>query len=275
MALTALAVSLTALTVACLALLLQLRAAEPAAEPEPKEPSYIEFRNGVLPVLEGVPTNEYAVEAFRMDDGGFLHYEDAPLGIDVSSYQGEIDWEQVAESGISFAMIRAGLRGYTKGGLMEDAMFERNIRGATAAGLDVGVYFFSQATSVAEAEEEADYLLGLIGDYRLTYPVAFDWETVGEPEARTNGVSSETVTGCARAFCDRVAAAGYEPMVYFNLDQGYLAYQLDRLDGCLFWLAEYREQPGFYYHFDLLQYTHTGRVNGIEGAVDLDLDLRG
>ena len=283
MARAALLLSALALCVACAALLLHLRApaeSEPepppaAAEPvEAAEPASIRFRNHILPVLEGVPVNEYAAEAFRVDEAGFLRYADAPLGVDVSSYQGEIDWARVAASGVKFAMIRAGLRGYTKGGIMEDSMFRRNIEGALAAGLDVGVYFFSQAVSVAEAEEEADALLSLIEGYDLTYPVVYDWETVGDDAARTVGVGAETVTRCARAFCERVAAAGCRPMVYFNLDQGYLGYRLDELTDYLFWLAEYRDCPSFYYHYDFLQYTHQGTVDGIEGYVDLDLDLR-
>ena len=277
----ALAVAVLALCVACAALLLQLRAprqSEPETpaveEPTVEEPAVIRFRNHVLPVLENVPVNGFAAEAFHRDGAGYLRYADAPLGVDVSSYQGEIDWERVAASGVKFAMIRAGLRGYTKGGLMEDSMFRRNIEGALAAGLDVGVYFFSQAVSVAEAEEEADVLLELVEGYDLSYPLVYDWETVEDDAARTVGVGSDMVTDCARAFCERVAAAGYTPMVYFNLDQGYLSYHLDELTDFLFWLAEYRDCPSFYYHYDFLQYTHQGTVDGIEGYVDLDLDLR-
>lgn len=142
---------------------------------------------------------------------------DAPLGIDVSTYQGEIDWEQVALSGIDFAMIRLGLRGYTQGGIRMDSMFERNIDEALAAGLDVGVYFFSQAVSVQEAEEEADFVLGQLEGYTLTYPVVFDWESVSDASARTNHMDAEEVTRCAAAFCDKIAAAGYTPMIYVNL----------------------------------------------------------
>ena len=283
-ALWALILSALALCVACAALVLQLRARgertpeEPVAEEDaavPVSPAHIRYRSHVLPVLDGVAVNEYAGERFRVDEAGYLRYGDAPLGVDVSSYQGEIDWERVAASGFSFAMLRAGMRGYTKGGLMEDARFVSNIQGALAAGLDVGVYFFSQAVSVAEAEEEADVLLERIAGYDVRYPVVFDWESIGDAEARTDGVGSEEVTRFARAFCERVAAAGREPMVYFNLDQGYLGYRLDELTDYLFWLAEYREQPTFYYRYDFLQFTHRGSVDGIEGAVDLDLDMRG
>lgn len=282
LAVVAVVLSAVALAVACAALCLQLRSeAEPPAEQEAaeetqKEPELptLQYRNHILPIWEDVPVNGYTAEAFGTDENGYLRYADAPLGIDVSSYQGEIDWAKVADSGVGFVMLRVGFRGYTKGGLMPDEMFEKNMEGALGAGLDVGVYFFSQAINVWEAEEEAAYVLEKIAPYHITYPVAFDWESVSSADARTNGLSSDAVTRCAGAFCDMVAKAGYTPLIYFNMDQGYLAYQLDRLTDYPFWLAEYHESPGFYYHFDLWQYTHQGSVPGVRGAVDLDLDLR-
>ncbi len=246
---------------------------EPTPEPEPEEPK-IHYHNTALPILEGVARNEYDASAFRADENGWLHYRGAPLGIDVSSHQGEIDWEAVAASGVEFAMLRAGRRGYTEGGLYEDERFRENIEGATAAGLDVGVYFFSQATDAAEAREEAVYLLERLAGYDVAYPVAFDWETITEDEARTDGMSIAERTDCALAFCEEIAAAGFTPAVYFNVEQGYLGYRLDRLKEYEFWLAEYHDSPGFYYGFGLWQYTSGGSVPGIAGRVDLDLDLR-
>lgn len=243
------------------------------AEPEEEGP-VIWYHNTALPVWENVPANDYAAEAFAADENGWLRYRNAPVGVDVSSFQNTIDWAQAADAGIDFAMIRVGRRGYTEGGLFEDDRFRENIEGALAAGLDVGVYFFSQAITEAEAKEEADYLLSLIEGYTLTYPVAFDWEPITNAEARTDGLGSAELTACAKAFCDAVADAGYIPMIYFNVDQGYLNYRLDRLTDYAFWLAEYHDSPSFYYSFDFWQYTHRGSVPGIEGAVDLDLDLR-
>lgn len=243
--------------------------------PEPEEPPVLYYHNTALPLLENVPVNELDASAFRTDENGWLRYRDAPMGIDVSTHQKEIDWEQVAEAGVEFAMIRAGRRGYTEGGLYEDEFFRRNIEGATAAGLDVGVYFFSQAVDVAEAREEAAYLLELIEGCAVTYPVVFDWEPITNDDARTDGLGGAELTACARAFCKDVAAAGYTPAVYFNVEQGYLRYRLDQLTDYVFWLAEYHDAPSFYYGFDLWQYTSSGSVAGIEGSVDLDLDLRG
>ena len=138
----------------------------------------------------------------------------------------------------------------------------------------MGVYFFSQATSPEEAREEAEFVLSALEGYDLTYPVAFDWETVSSQDARTRGMGGEAITQCALAFCDRVREAGYEPAVYFNQHLGYLYYDLRALTEYPIWLAEYDGTPDFYYHFDLWQYTHTGEVDGIQGDVDLNLDLR-
>ena len=117
-------------------------------------------------------------------------------------------------------------------------------------------------------------MLSALEGYDLTYPVAFDWETVSSQDARTRGMGGEAITQCALAFCDRVREAGYEPAVYFNQHLGYLYYDLRALTEYPIWLAEYDETPDFYYHFDLWQYTHTGEVDGIQGDVDLNLDLR-
>ncbi len=242
-------------------------------------PKYLTYRNQELLVLKGVPRNEYVPEQFSVNENGYIGYQSnqtsAALGIDVSFYQQNIDWEQVADSGIEFAMIRLGYRGYSTGVLKTDSTFEQNIQGATAAGLDVGIYFFSQATSILEAQEEAEYVLEAIRGYPIGYPVVFDWEFItSDDSARTNTVDGATATECALAFCDFIAAAGYTPMVYFNQDMGYLFYQLDLLSHIPFWLAEYDQTPDFYYHFDMWQYTHTGTVPGIEGAVDLNLSFR-
>ena len=158
-----------------------------------------------------------------------------------------------------------------EGGLFLDQTFEKNLRGALDAGLEVGVYFFSQAITPEEAEEEADYILEVLDGQALTFPVAFDWEPITGDEARTDGLDGETMTRCAAAFCKRIENAGYRPAVYFNQTQGYLHYDLRELTDYELWLAEYGTVPDFYYHFDLWQYSHTGRVDGIQGDVDMDL----
>ena len=164
--------------------------------------------------LEGVPANELTEEFFS-SNGGRIEYTgsdyDVLRGVDVSEHQLDIDWKQVAASGVDYAYIRVGWRGYTEGGLFEDVYFERNIQGALDAGLHVGVYMFSQAVTVQEAIEEADFVLERIGKYNVTLPVVFDWEKIEAAEARSHGLTMELRTDCARAFCETVKSAGYVP----------------------------------------------------------------
>lgn len=233
------------------------------------------------PVLsQPVPANPYSSELFVLDQNGYLSYLGGPSfrGVDVSSHQKDIDWSRVAMSGMDFAMIRAGYRGYTVGSLNKDAYFDQNIQGALANGLRVGVYFYSQAVTPAEAEEEARFLLSLIGGYPITYPVVFDWEVPAAEDARTRYVDGATATACARAFCQVVQAAGYIPMIYGSprkiYNGGLLLDQLQ--DYPAFWLAHYT--PGstpttFRYRYDMWQYSSTGYVDGIPGNVDLNICL--
>jgi len=267
--------SILALIVSCAALFLVLRPEqeeEPPAPPE--EPVTFRFGDRVMTPLEGMPLNPYDREDFSLDGRGRVTCEGAKAGIDVSAYQKEIDWSAVSADGIDFAILRLGYRGYTEGGLFLDKAFERNIQGALDAGLEVGVYFFSQAVTPEEAEEEAGYVLSALEGYDITYPVAFDWEPISDSGARTAGLDGGVLTRCAAAFCQKIEEAGLRPAVYFNQSLGYLRYDLRELTDYDLWLAEYDDKPDFYYHFDLWQYTHTGRVAGIEGDVDLDLDLR-
>lgn len=280
----ALALAVIALAVACTALYRTLPPREePQQEPEeevqqPQEPT-ISYRDKQLPILESVAVNGYVKDGFTVNERGWLTYEHngerAAIGIDVSAYQKDVDWQQVADAGVEFAMIRLGYRGYSKGALMMDKNFEQNIQGALDAGLEVGVYFFSQAISVWEAEEEAQFVLDAIKPYQVTYPVAFDWEFIdSSSEARTDDMSPEAITRCAGAFCDLIQEAGYHPVVYFNQELGYLSYQLDRLTDYTFWLAEYNARPSFFYHFDIWQYTATATVPGIGEKVDMNLSFR-
>jgi len=242
-------------------------------------PVTFQYRERTLEALEGVPVNEYDPDGFALDGKGRVIYEKngvrARTGVDVSFYQKEIDWQAVAADGIDFAILRLGYRGYTEGGLNMDSCFVQNLQGALDAGLEVGVYFFSQAITPEEAEEEAGYVLDALGGQALSYPIAFDWEPIVPGRgARTDGLDGGTLTQCAAAFCSAIREAGYSPVVYLNQEQGYFSYDLRQLSDCALWLAEYDSSPDFYYHFDLWQYTHTGQVAGIQGNVDLDLDLR-
>lgn len=233
----------------------------------------ISFGSEQLPVVGDVPKTTHDPALFELRDGRMV-YNDPEVqtftGIDVSAHREEIDWNAVREDGIDFAMIRAGWRGNTEGGLYQDEYFASNMAGATAAGLDVGVYLYSQAVSVEEAVEEAEAVLEWIRGYEITYPVVYDWEYVSQ-DARTANVDNETLNACAVAFCQTIEQAGYIPMIYFNLDIGYRRYDLSQISGYDFWLAEYDGAPTFYYDYQMLQYTCEGRVAGSEDLVDLNL----
>lgn len=276
--------SIAALFMSAAALFLTLRDAgappeEPPAAPEEMEeeqPITFFFGDKVLTLIEDLPRNPYDREDFGLDEKDRVTYaadgRRAWAGIDVSTHQGEIDWPAVAADGIDFAMLRLGLRGYGRNGkILEDTTFCQNLQGAQDAGLDVGVYFFSQAITAEEAEEEAQFVLDALDGRELALPVAFDWEPILGDEARTDGLDGATATRCAVAFCEKIQAAGYRAAVYFNQNQGYLHYDLRELTDYVLWLAEYGTVPDFYYHFDMWQYSHRGRVDGIEGDVDLDL----
>ncbi len=272
-----LALSAAALVMAGIALALVLRNGGEAELPPaaPEEPVTFRFGGMVLTPVEGMPLNPYDKDAFGLDEKGRVTYAQdgrrAKTGIDVSTHQKDIDWPAVAADGIDFAILRLGHRGYTEGGLFLDEAFEKNLQGALDAGLEVGVYFFSQAVTPREAEEEAEYVLDVLDGQALAFPVAFDWESIPGDDARTDGLDGEGMTRCAAAFCRRIEAGGYRPAVYFNQTQGYLRYDLRELTKYDLWLAEYDTVPDFYYHFDLWQYSHTGRVDGIQGDVDMDL----
>ncbi|SHI23065.1 Listeria/Bacterioides repeat-containing protein [Sporobacter termitidis DSM 10068] len=237
----------------------------------------IQFGSTWLDVLQGVPVNSYDKSAFYLDNG-LLRYNSqtvkTKIGVDVSSYQDTIDWQKVKNAGIDFAILRVGFRGYGSSGSMNlDSRFRTNLTGALNAGLKVGVYFFSQAITPQEAIEEADFVLSEISGYDIAYPIVFDWETVGSSSARTAGMSTQMLTQCARAFCGRVAAAGYTPMIYFNMSLGYLKYDLSAVQDYKFWLAQYTATPTFYYDFQMWQYTSSGTVDGIPGNVDMDISF--
>ena len=231
-----------------------------------------------LDLQEGVPTNYMKPGNFSKDENGRFSYvsEDGSkvmTGIDVSEHQLYPDWDKVAADGIDFAMIRLGYRGSTEGMLYKDPIFRYNMTKALNAGLEVGVYFFSQATCRAEAVAEAYYVAAVLEEYkdRITLPVVFDWEETGNENARTKNLSGEMVTDCAMYFTDVIREAGYEPAVYFNRHMGYYLYNLAQLPNVTFWFAGEGNYPDFYYEHSLWQYTFTGKVNGINGDVDINL----
>ena len=226
--------------------------------------------------LEGVDVNDIAQGEIVKYNGVPKYVGDAYTtlrGVDVSEHQYEIDWKAVADSGVDFAYIRIGYRGYTKGGLFEDPYFKANIEGAKANGLKAGVYFFSQAITVTEAIEEAEYVVKLLGDYTVDLPIIYDWEKMEEAgaDARTYQLDKDILDACAVAFCETIKNAGYEPGVYFNRYIGYYGYDLSRLTAYKFWLAVPGDFPDFYYAADIWQYSFEETVPGISTPTDMNL----
>ena len=221
---------------------------------------------------EGVAVSDFTQDDFATNADALPEYPgDAygtRLGVDVSSYQGEIDWEAVAADGVEFAMIRCGYRGSESGTIVVDEQFENNIEGALAAGLDVGVYFFSQSTGAIEAAEEANFVLDLISGYDITMPVAFDWEPL--EGSRAEDIDRSELTASAVVFCEMVKDAGYTPCVYLYRYTGYYEYMMERLADYELWVGALGSWPDFYYRHMLWQFSMTGRVDGIDADVDLD-----
>ena len=248
---------------------------EPGEDNDPAQSGYIAYGNKFYPVHRNVDVCPYDTNLLVLD-GSIMYYNDpayeTAIGIDVSSHQGEIDWERVAASGVEFAMIRLGYRGYgSEGTLNLDPYFEQNLAGAKAAGLKVGVYFFSQAITVEEAYEEAAFVLEHLGGAELDYPLAYDWEPISGVGARTDGLDSVTLTDCALTFCHMAELAGYTPMVYYNNPVGYGRYDLSRLTDYDVWFAQYASRPTMYYDYRIWQYTSSGTVPGIDTRVDMNI----
>ena len=264
---------------------------EPAV---PEAESYVDIEKGKLllydsyvgyswvPIIAGVKPHSYIKENFHVDNDYRMEYVvdgdvSSYFGIDVSSYQGDIDWDAVRSDGVEFAILRLGVRGYgEEGNIKLDEKFFQNYDGARKAGLDIGVYFYSQAINVEEAIEEANFVLEQLGDRKLEYPIVFDWEPVDtsttDTPPRTEDIMPGTLTLCAVAFCETIRDAGYEAMIYTNKKMAYIKYDMRKFADYPVWLALYNTDLTYYYDFDMWQYGF-GKVDGIEGDVDLDIAM--
>ncbi len=219
-------------------------------------------------------TGEQVIQGakYTFASDGSLVTGDGIYGIDVSKWNGTIDWTAVKNSGISFVIIRCGYRGSTQGALVEDTQFKTNITGATAAGLKVGVYFFTQAIDEVEAVYEASFVIDLIKNYKISYPVFLDVESSG---GRGDAISKSTRTAVCLAFCKTISASGYTAGIYAN--KNWLEEKLDpsQLSAYKIWLAQYAATPTYSGRYDLWQYKATGSVSGISGNVDLNISYLG
>ncbi len=221
-------------------------------------------------------------EGFAYDkDSGKVSYNfensETFYGIDVSKYNQQIDWKAAADSGIEFAYIRCGIRGYGSGKIVEDELFKSNVEGALEAGINVGPYFFTQAVNEEEAVEEARFVLDMIQGMDIACPVAYDLEKVedGESAPRTAGISQEQFTKNTIAFCKTIEEAGYEPIIYGNLKTFIMMLDMKQLEDYQKWFAGYVTDevfvPYFPYKFRIWQFSSKGSVAGVTGPCDLDL----
>lgn len=232
-------------------------------------------------IEEGVARDDYdfAKDFYTAEGESYLNYykdgqKAGRVGVDVSEYQEEIDWAAVKASGVEVAILRAGFRGYgEEGNMKKDACFDANMQGALAAGLDVGVYFFSQAVNYEEGVEEANMVLSMVKPYRFNQPIIIDTEQIGAEDGRGNLASVEDRTEAIRGFCETIENAGYTPMIYASTYWFVSALDLSKVGKYEFWLAAY-STPQFPYHVEGWQYASDGSVPGITGEVDMNVWLR-
>ena len=201
-------------------------------------------------------------------------------GIDVSKYNKTVDWEKVKAAGIEFVFVRVGYRGYgISGTLAADVCFESHVTGALAAGLKVGLYYYTEAINTEEAIEEAQYCIEKAKDYNITLPIVYDYETTTVNGTKTGRkynakLSKAAATKNCQAFCDTIQNAGYTPMIYAN------KYDLSTLiDGAALgqsykiWLANYTSKTTYTGAYEFWQYSEKGSVDGIAGNVDLNVQF--
>ncbi len=217
-------------------------------------------------------TGEQIIEGakYQFGEDGVLNTGSGVRGIDVSKWNGDIDWSAVKNSGIEFVIIRCGYRGSGNGALVEDPKFKANISGASSAGLKVGVYFFTQAISAAEAVEEASMVLGQVKNYSLSYPIFLDVEATDGNRGRADKIDNATRTAVCKAFCETIRNSGYRAGIYAN--KTWLSEKMDAsaLSSYTIWLAQYASSPTYTGKYDMWQYQSTGKISGISTDVDMN-----
>lgn len=215
---------------------------------------------GIVSAVSGNSSEKYQ---FFRGSGDYVE------GIDVSRYNGEIDWEQVADA-VDFAIIRVGYRGYGSGDIGEDGSYAENLENANKAKLPVGVYFYSQAITVEEAEEEAQFVIDLIKPYKIKLPVFIDFEfPLDSDKKRTGRLSEADLSGreaaeILNAFCRKIKSAGYYAGVYASSSILNFEVKTSDLDSDIYiWVADYNERVTYLGKYDLWQYTKSGHCDGV------------
>lgn len=261
---------------------------EPTKEPEEEAPdpstdgkhTLVQYADGeeewvlISPYL---PKHEYDFTKLVCQSDLMKYYENGKqtsyVGVDISKYQDYVDFVKVKKAGIDFVMIRVGARGYSSGQLVLDEYFSDNIKRATDAGLDVGVYFYSQAITKEEAIEEANMVIENLGEYQLAYPVAYDMEMVENDTARTENLTKAEKTEIAKAFLDTIAATGRKTMIYGNKEWLIKEIDMSKLTAYDVWLSQPADIPDYPYKFSMWQYDFEGSVDGIVGYVNMNISF--
>ncbi len=237
----------------------------------------------LLEIDGSIPANTYSPEGFRQEGNELQYYyanrKVSTYGVDLSAYQGKVDWERLAASGIDFAMIRMGVRGYMSGAVVYDEEFENNIKGANANGINAGLYFLSRAISVQEAEEEANYAVASAAANNVTYPIVYYVEEGAEGSSRSDSLSPDERTALARCFCDKVSSYGYKAMIggskhtlSVKFDPALLAdYDVWLVDAPYVESGNNLKMSEYPYQYTMWQYSSNARIDGIEGTADLDI----
>ncbi|MBQ4537068.1 MAG: glycoside hydrolase family 25 protein [Lachnospiraceae bacterium] len=240
----------------------------------------IEYANGeeewvlISPYL---PKHEYDFTKLVCQSDLMKYYSEGKqtsfVGVDISKYQDYVDFVKLKKAGVDFVMIRVGARGYGSGQLVLDEYYTDNIKRATDADLEVGLYFFSQAVSVEEAVEEANMVLENIGEYEVTYPIAFDMEFIENDTSRIDVLSKSEKTTITKAFLDTIEAAGYNAMIYGNKEWLIKEIDMSKLTDYDVWLSQMKDIPDYPYKFTMWQYKNDATIDGIAGYADLNISF--
>ncbi len=227
-------------------------------------------------LLKDVSKNDYDFENDNLtNENGILTYKgnkrESIKGVDLSKYNGTVDFMKLKDSGVAFAMLRLGSRGYGTGKIELDEKFVEYAQNAKVAGIQVGAYFYSQAINETEAVEEANYIVGAVSGFNVKYPIAIDIEKVENDEARTDKLTSKERTAVVKSFCETVKGYGFKPIIYASKEMLIAGLDLEELTDYDVWLADYDTPTDYPYRFSMWQYSKKGQIEGITGDINLDM----
>lgn len=240
----------------------------------------IEDSNGKKTYYEikrDVPKNDYDLENNLINENGMLTYKESKResvkGVDLSKYNGTVDFTKLKDAGVGFAMLRLGSRGYGSGKITLDEKFVEYAQNAQVVGIPIGAYFYSQAVNETEAVEEANYIVGAISGFNVRYPVAIDIERVSGDVARTDKLTNNDRTAVVKLFCDTVKGYGYKPIIYASSEMLVGGLNIEELQDYDVWLADEKIPTDYPYRFGMWQYNTKGHIDGITGDIDLNISF--